>query len=100
MLSLALTKGWSVFQIDVNNVFLNGDFQEEVYMTQPEGFEDPTAPQLVCKLYKALYGLKQASRAWFDKLRSTLASFGFCFAKSDQSLFVRHTQKHTTLVFI
>lgn len=69
-------------------------------MTQPEGFVDPKAPNLVCRLHKALYGLKQAPRAWFEKLRSALTSFGFVSAKSDHSLFIRHHMHHTTFVLV
>lgn len=43
----------------------------------------------MCHLTKALYGLRQALRAWFDKLKSFLVSFGFVGSKSDESLFIR-----------
>jgi len=47
-------------QMDVKIAFLNGDLEEEVYIKQPEGFDDNT--QKACKLNKSIYGLKQASR--------------------------------------
>lgn len=62
VLSLALAKGWSLGQLDVNNAFLNGKLKEEVYMVQRPGFEN-LDKTLVCKLEKALYILKQAPRA-------------------------------------
>ncbi|RVW54053.1 Retrovirus-related Pol polyprotein from transposon RE1 [Vitis vinifera] len=63
--TIALSRNWAIKQLDVNNVFLNGDLQEEVFMQQPQGFIDEQNPNLVCRLHKALYGLKQAPRAWF-----------------------------------
>jgi histone deacetylase 1/2 len=63
ILTLAVTYKWQVQQIDINNAFLNGVLQEEVFMQQPAGFE-VVDKSLVCKLHKSLYGLKQAPRAW------------------------------------
>lgn len=73
ILCLAVHFNWDIQQIDINNVFLNGDLEEQVYMYQPEGFMREEAEQkLVYKLNKALYGLKQTPRAWFAKLKSVL----------------------------
>nr|KYP51541.1 Retrovirus-related Pol polyprotein from transposon TNT 1-94 [Cajanus cajan] len=87
ILTLALTHHWPLQQLDINNAFLNGTLDEEVYMTQPPGFE-ASDKNLVCKLHKAIYGLKQAPRAWFEKLKSTLLQFNFQASKCDPSLFV------------
>ncbi|KAL6322734.1 hypothetical protein AAG906_015420 [Vitis piasezkii] len=61
VLSLALSKNWSIRQLD---------------------------PNFVCKLTKALYGLKQAPRAWFTKLSSALVKWGFSMSQADTSMFV------------
>lgn len=87
ILTLGLTNKWKLQQIDVNNVFLNGSLQEDIYMTQPSGFKSQDF-SLVCKLHKALYGLKQAPCAWYEKLTEELMHFGFTHSKCDHSLFV------------
>jgi hypothetical protein len=72
----------------VKNAFLHGVLEEEVYMKQPPGNENPKTPHYMCKLDKSLYGLKQAPRAWFSKLSSKLQELGFLASKADTSLFM------------
>jgi histone deacetylase 1/2 len=60
VLSISVSKGWSLTQLDLKNMFLHGVLEEDVYMKEPPGFQSSTTPNYVCKLDKALYGLKQA----------------------------------------
>nr|GEV55163.1 putative ribonuclease H-like domain-containing protein [Tanacetum cinerariifolium] len=62
-LAFALFMGFMVYQMDVKSAFLYEKIAEEVYVTQPRGFEDPDHPKKVYKVVKALYGLHQAPRA-------------------------------------
>lgn len=72
VLDIAVAKNWTLRQLDVNNAFLQGTLEDEVYMMQPPGFIDKDRPDYVCRLRKAIYGLKQAPRAWYNELRSFL----------------------------
>ncbi|GKB30009.1 retrovirus-related pol polyprotein from transposon TNT 1-94 [Tanacetum coccineum] len=89
-----------VYQMDVKTAFLNGNLQEEVYVSQPDGFVDPDNPNHVYKLKKALYGLKQAPRAWYDMLSSFLISQDFSKGSVDPTLFIRREGKELLLVQI
>ncbi|GJU48046.1 putative ribonuclease H-like domain-containing protein [Tanacetum coccineum] len=64
-------------KIDVKSDFLYGTIEEEVYVCQPPGFQDPQFPDKVYKVEKALYGLHQAPRAWYETLSTNLLENGF-----------------------
>nr|GEV25522.1 hypothetical protein [Tanacetum cinerariifolium] len=72
-LEFASYMGFMVYQIDVKSAFIYGEIEEEVYVTQPKGFEDPYNPKHVYRVVKALYGLHQAPRAWCMWMTSSLA---------------------------
>ncbi|XP_019176275.1 PREDICTED: uncharacterized protein LOC109171658 [Ipomoea nil] len=76
--------------MDVKIAFLNGYIKEEVYVSQPKGFEDPFHPNHVYRLKRALYGLKQAPRAWYERLTQFLLSKGYNRGSVDKTLFVKH----------
>nr|GEZ37240.1 retrovirus-related Pol polyprotein from transposon TNT 1-94 [Tanacetum cinerariifolium] len=67
-LAYAAHKDFTVFQMDVKTLFLNGILKEEVYVGQPSGFVSTQYPDHVYALDKALYDLKQVPQAWYDVL--------------------------------
>jgi len=95
IIAIAASKGWNLFQLDVNNAFLHGDLEEEVYMEVPKGIPNPS--NKVCRLKKSLYGLKQTSRQWFSKLRSALISLGYQQSKNDYPLFINRSSNSITV---
>ncbi|KAK1679188.1 hypothetical protein QYE76_040036 [Lolium multiflorum] len=100
LLSIAVTRGWSLRQLDVQNAFLHGVLEEEVYMRQPPGFTDPDRPDYICRLTKALYGLKQAPRAWHARLATALRAHGFSPSTADSSLFLLHKPTITMYLLV
>jgi hypothetical protein len=99
VLSVAVSRGWHLRQLDVQNPLLHGNLEEDVYMRQPLGFEDKSMLN-VCKLDKALYGLKQAPRAWYSKLSVMLCEIGFTSSKADTSLFYFNKDDITMFVLV
>ncbi|GJT98088.1 retrovirus-related pol polyprotein from transposon TNT 1-94 [Tanacetum coccineum] len=77
-----------IFQMDMKTAFLNGELNEVVYVSQPEGFVDPEHPSHVYRLNP---------RAWYDKLSAFLIKSGFTKGVVDPTLFTRRTGKHLLL---
>ncbi|KAL0457111.1 UNVERIFIED_CONTAM: Retrovirus-related Pol polyprotein from transposon RE1 [Sesamum latifolium] len=85
LLAIAAARNWEIHQLDVNNAFLHGRLDEEIFMTPPEGYQ--VAPGSVCRLTRSLYGLKQASQQWNQEFTSQLLRFGFSQSSYDHCLF-------------
>ncbi|KAM0048148.1 putative RNA-directed DNA polymerase [Helianthus debilis subsp. tardiflorus] len=98
LVALATKRNWPLFQLDVNNAFLHGDLDEDIYMLPPPGMNIPS--NQVLKLKKSLYGLKQASRQWYGKLSSALKSKGFIRSQNDHSLFSKSMSSSVVYVAV
>ncbi|GJR92729.1 putative ribonuclease H-like domain-containing protein [Tanacetum coccineum] len=83
---------------DVKSAFLYGTIEEEVYVCQPLGFEDPEFPNKVYKVEKALYGLHQAPRAWYETLSTYLLENRFRRGTIDKNLFIKKDKGDILLV--
>nr|GEU74965.1 hypothetical protein [Tanacetum cinerariifolium] len=90
--------GFTVYQMYVKSAFLYGTIDEEVYVMQPSGFQDPEFPARVYKVEKAMYGLHQAPRAWYGTLSKYLLTNGFQRGTIDQTLFIRRQRGDFILV--
>ena len=84
---------FKLYQMDVKSGFLNNFLNEEVFIEQPKGFQDPHFLNHVLRLKKALDGLKQAPRAWYDRLTTYLLDHGFKRGQADRTLFVKRDEK-------
>ncbi|GJX75187.1 putative ribonuclease H-like domain-containing protein [Tanacetum coccineum] len=84
--------------MDVKSAFLYGKIEEEVYVCQPPGFEDPDFPDRVYKVEKVLYGLHQALKAWYETLSTYLLHNGFQRGNIDKTLFIRRDRGDILLV--
>ncbi|GJU01056.1 retrovirus-related pol polyprotein from transposon TNT 1-94 [Tanacetum coccineum] len=100
LLAISSINNWHVQQLDINNAFLHGDLNEEVYMAVPSGYKKPLPPNTVCRLTKSLYGLKQANIQWFIKLTTFLISVGFTQSHADSSHFIYFKDKDALVLLI
>ncbi|GJV71985.1 putative ribonuclease H-like domain-containing protein [Tanacetum coccineum] len=97
-LAFASYMGFMVYQMDVKNAFLYGRIDEEVYVTQPNGFVDPQHPKKVYKVVKALYRLHQAPRAWYATLSTFLLKHSYRRGTIDKTLFLKNHKRDIILV--
>ena len=87
VLALAGIEDLELRSVDISHAFTNSDIDAEIYMKQPEGFEQG-GKNYVCRLNKSLYGLKQSPRLWGEKLAEVLSLMGFTKTYSDAALFI------------
>ena len=100
LLSMTVMCSWSLYQLDIKNVFLHGDLAEEVYMEQPPGFVAQGESGLVCRLRRSLYGLKQSPRAWFGRFISVVQEFGMLCSTTDHSVFYHHNSSRQCIYLV
>ena len=93
LLSIMCIMNFKLYQMDVKSAFLNGFLNEEVFVEQPKGFQDPHFMDHVLRLKKALYELKQALKAWYDLLTTYLLDHGFKRGQADRTLFVKRDEE-------
>ena len=100
LLATAAKHGWPINMFDFHSTFLNGELdpEEEVYMEQPQRYEESDKKWYMCKLLKSLYGLKQAGRKWYDALCRVLADIRFRQFKANPAVFYAHQDGNITIL--
>lgn len=98
LLALSAKEGWKVHHLDIKLAFLNGELLEEVYVTQPEGYEKKGQEGKVYRLLKALYGLRQAPRAWNARLDKCLKELGFRKCQHEQAVYTKCSNDNILIV--
>ena len=76
LLAFEAKNSWEVDHFDVKSAFLNGDLQEDVYVTQPEGFVKHGKEHLVYKMIKALWTLS-GTTSLVCKIKQVFRNPGF-----------------------
>ena len=86
--------------MDVNIAFLNGSLEEDVYMTQPEGFVSTRDARKICKLHRSIYGLKHASRRWNIHFDHTFKEFDFIQNEDESCVYKKVSGSHVSFVVL
>ncbi|KAE8667244.1 hypothetical protein F3Y22_tig00112428pilonHSYRG00010 [Hibiscus syriacus] len=87
-------------QLDVKTTFLHGNLEEEIYMLQPEGFEEDEKKNLVCRLNKSLYGLKQAPRCWYKRFDSFIMCLGYNRLNADPCAYFKRSGDNDFVILL
>ena len=99
LLSIVAERDLELHQLDVKTAFLNGELEEDVYVTQPPGYVEGDS-SIVCHLKRALYGLRQAPRTWHMRLKKELEAIGYHASEADPALFIKHSTKYGTIYLL
>jgi hypothetical protein len=96
LLIVSSVREWSISQLDVKNVFLNGELCEDVYVHPLPRYSIPEG--MVCHIRCSFYGLKQAPQAWFQYFASVVTTDGLSTSANDPALFVHVSPRGRTLL--
>lgn len=89
LLALVCVQDLELEQLDVKTAFLHGKLEEQIYMSQPEGFLEPGKENHVCLLQKSLYGLKQSPRQWYKRFDAYMVDIGYTRNPYDNCVYLR-----------
>lgn len=95
---MAANENLRVAQFDVKTAFLYSFLEEDIFMKQPDGFDDGSGR--ACRLLKRLYGLKQAPRCWNKKITEFLKSYDLKESEADPCLFINKDQMLFVVLFV
>lgn len=83
---------YEVYHIYIDNAFLNGPIDQDVYLYQAPHFKDQDNVGAVCKLNKAIYGLKPAAHCWWVHIDTTLQEIGFNKVGDIKGVYMKKTK--------
>ncbi|KAH9291902.1 hypothetical protein KI387_042909 [Taxus chinensis] len=100
LLAIVAAFDLEIEQMDVKTMFLHGELEEEIYMTQPESFKIKGKEDLVCRLKKSLYGLKQSPRMWNQKFDRYVLRLGLERSKADPCVYFKHEGEYYVIIVL
>ena len=100
ILVIAAHNDWDISMFDFHSAYLNGEFDEDIFMEQPPDYEMADRECYVVKLHKTLYGLKQVGKKWYDSLCRSLADIGFKKSEADPAVFYVHAGSDIVILAI
>ena len=89
LLALSVVKDMELDQLDVKTTFLHGRLNEDILMTQPEGYTSPESANCVCLLKRSLYGLKQSPRQWYLRFDEFMVTHGYLRCNYDVCVYYK-----------
>lgn len=98
LIALAAQRSLSIDQMDAVTAYLQSTLDEEIYTTQPDGFDDGSGR--VCRLRKAMYGLKQSGRQWNQQLDAALLTFGLTKSAEDPCVYYAESGKLIIAIYV
>nr|GEW31653.1 retrovirus-related Pol polyprotein from transposon TNT 1-94 [Tanacetum cinerariifolium] len=101
VLSIVATENLHLEKLDVKTAFLHGDIDEDIYMTEPEGFQSVGKEEnLMYKLKKSLYGLKQAPRQWYSQFDGFMQWAGYKRCAMDHCCYLKKVGSSSIIVLL
>jgi len=108
LMAISVESGLELFQLDFVSAYLNGDIEEQIFMSIPQEFymlateeeKNDFKGNKVCLIKKALYGLKQSGRQWYKKLDEKLKILGMKPLDSDPCVYVHKIETNMLIVLI